>query len=82
VRRWWRRGQVEQRARLADDVRRLAGFADAAVTTAPGRRGARGGRRVRAGLVALDRPARHHPAARARVTPPSGAALLSFSRAH
>jgi hypothetical protein len=34
VRRWWRRRKVEQRARLADDVRRLAGFADAAVTTA------------------------------------------------
>jgi predicted RNA methylase len=34
VRRWWRRRQLEQRARLADDVRRLAGFADAAVTTA------------------------------------------------
>jgi hypothetical protein len=30
----WRRRRVEQRARLADDVRRLAGFADAAVTTA------------------------------------------------
>jgi hypothetical protein len=34
VRRWWRRRRVEQRARLADDVRRLAGFADAAVATA------------------------------------------------
>jgi len=34
VRRWRRRRQVTQRARLADDVRRLAGFADAAVTTA------------------------------------------------
>ena len=35
MRRWWqRRHDDEQRARLADDVRRLAGFADAAVTTA------------------------------------------------
>ena len=35
MRRWWRRRHAdEQRARLADDVRRLAGFADAAVTTA------------------------------------------------
>jgi hypothetical protein len=34
MRRWWRRRPVEQRARLADDVRRLAGFADAAVATA------------------------------------------------
>jgi hypothetical protein len=34
VRRWWRRRRVEQRARLADDVRRLAGFADAAVAVA------------------------------------------------
>jgi hypothetical protein len=34
VRRWWRRRKVEQCARLADDVRRLAGFADAAVATA------------------------------------------------
>jgi hypothetical protein len=38
VRRWWRRRRVEQRAQLADDVRRLAGFADAA----PGGRGADG----------------------------------------
>jgi hypothetical protein len=34
VRRWRRRRQVDQRARLADDVRRLAGFADATVATA------------------------------------------------
>jgi hypothetical protein len=34
VRRWWRRRQVEQRARLADDVRRVAGFADAAAERA------------------------------------------------
>jgi hypothetical protein len=31
---WWHRHADEQRARLADDVRRLAGFADAAVATA------------------------------------------------
>ena len=30
----WRRDDAEQRAQLADDVRRLAGFADAAVKTA------------------------------------------------
>jgi transposase len=36
VRRWWRRRRHadEQRARLANDVRRLAGFADAATVTA------------------------------------------------
>ena len=31
MRRWWRRSHAaEQRARLADDVRHLAGFADVA----------------------------------------------------
>lgn len=34
LRRWLRRRQVTQRARLADDVRRLAGFADAVVEQA------------------------------------------------
>jgi predicted RNA methylase len=35
LRRWfWRRHVGEQRAQLADDVRRLAGFADAAAETA------------------------------------------------
>ena len=34
ARRWWRRRKVTQRAQLADDVRNLAGFADAAVATA------------------------------------------------
>jgi hypothetical protein len=35
LRRWfWRSHVGEQRAQLADDVRRLAGFADAAVQTA------------------------------------------------
>jgi hypothetical protein len=33
-RRWWRRHADRRRARLADDVRRLAGLADAAVETA------------------------------------------------
>jgi hypothetical protein len=60
VRRWWRRRRVEQRARLADNVRRLAGFADAAVTTARrlGAEGARWRHRLPAGLVAFGRPAR------------------------
>jgi len=34
VRRWWRRRKAGQRARLAGEVRRLAGFADAAVEEA------------------------------------------------
>jgi hypothetical protein len=34
LRRWWRRRRVERRARLADDMRRLAGFADAAAAQA------------------------------------------------
>jgi hypothetical protein len=34
ARRWWRRRKVEQRAQLADDVRRVAGFADAATERA------------------------------------------------
>jgi hypothetical protein len=34
VRRWRRRRQVTQRAQLADDVRRVAGFADAAAERA------------------------------------------------
>jgi hypothetical protein len=34
VRRWWRRRRADQRARLADDVRRLAGYADAAAAQA------------------------------------------------
>jgi hypothetical protein len=34
VRRWWRRRKVTQRAQLADDVRRVAGYADAAAERA------------------------------------------------
>jgi len=34
MRRWIRRRKAEQRARLAADVRRVAGFADATVATA------------------------------------------------
>jgi hypothetical protein len=34
MRRWIRRRRVEQRTRLATDVMRLAGFADATVATA------------------------------------------------
>jgi hypothetical protein len=34
MRRWWRRRKVEQRARLADDVRRLAGWSHLVIAEA------------------------------------------------
>jgi hypothetical protein len=34
VRRWWRRRRVEQRARLADEVRRLAGWSHLVIAEA------------------------------------------------